>query len=100
MRVHARGDITWMPRVDSWERIIMKDCQQGLVRDMAGPTGSVCRDRSRCRQEGRCYFVACVERYLEQHDGQMPARIVRPAPEPARSGIVWHDGYDGYKWAV
>lgn len=56
-----------MPRTDPLEAEIMKDCQLGAVscRDPEHrATGSFCRKPLMCRDEGRCYFVARMERAM------------------------------------
>jgi len=71
----------------------MADCKRGIPMPGGGSTGSVCRKPDLCRMEGRCNFVASVERYLERHNGLMPGESRFPR-------IVWHPGYDGYAWAI
>src|SRR5215475_4600463 len=54
-----------MPRSDPYETRLMVECQRGLDKHNGFWTGSVCRRRDLCREEGRCYFVATVERHFE-----------------------------------
>lgn len=77
----------------------MWDCQHGSQRANGSHIGGVCRRKDLCRQEGRCYFVAGVERYLEAHNGQMPTSKLAPK-RYAGPQITWHPGYDGYAWAI
>lgn len=100
-----------MPTRDRDEVAIMWDCQHGDPLPGGGYTGSVCKKKDLCLEEGRCYFVAGVERYLERHNGQMPQELPPPKkrgwrgriPEPLfQDGfdhepiicIQWHPGYD------
>ena len=71
----------------------MKDCQQGDPLPAGGFTGSVCRRPDLCRSEGRCNFVARMERHLERQEALMPTQPMYPR-------INWHPGYDGYAWAL
>lgn len=85
-----------MPRRDPYETAIMAQCQLGALlcsNDEHRPTGSVCRKPHACRDEGRCYFVAGMERYLERMPTSQPRVEVT-------SRIEWHAGYDGPRWAL
>jgi len=82
-----------MPRSDPYETAIMAQCRRGDPLPHGGSTGAVCRKPHLCRDEGRCYFVARMERYLELHNGQMPT-------SPVLVRIEWHPGYDGFRWAL
>jgi hypothetical protein len=61
----------------------MRECQRGWSRQTTAATGSFCKARDLCRSEGRCYFVARVERYRELHGGM-----------PGEHGIRWIHGFD------
>lgn len=80
-------------KVDSYEADLMRQCQRGM-RWQGGNTGSFCRKRDLCRAEGRCHFVAQVERHMER------------AWTPLKRGqIVWSSGFDAepntrHAWAV
>lgn len=80
-------------RLDSVEAQTMRDCQRGMPKPGGGSTGSVCLKRDLCRQEGRCNFVASMERHLERIAGHTRA----PSSAPR---IEWHPGYDGHVWAL
>ena len=43
----------------------MKQCQKGDPLPHGGFTGSTCRKPIACKDEGRCYFVAGMERAVE-----------------------------------
>lgn len=77
----------------------MRQCQRGEPLPHGGFTGSVCRKPMLCREEGRCYFVAGVERYLELHNGYMPGEL-EALVAAAVPTIPWQLGYDGYSWAI
>ena len=91
----------------------MWECQHGVPLPHGGYTGSVCRKPLLCREEGRCAFVAGLERYLERHNGQMPADPIY-LKRPGRPNLVvwhvhqydeqpsiqWHPGTDGFAWAL
>ena len=70
-----------MPRSDPYETRLMVECQRGLDKHNGFWTGAVCRRRDLCREEGRCYFVATVERHFER--GVSRVRSVAQAAEPA-----------------
>ncbi len=71
----------------------MDDCQHGAPKPGGGFTGNVCLKRDLCRSEGRCNFVANMERHLERTQA-----LARAQSRPPR--IVWHPGYDGHAWAL
>jgi hypothetical protein len=63
----------------AWERETMRQCQAGIHYPNGSGTGSFCRKRDLCRSEGRCHFVAQVERLFERTQ---------------RHTIRWLPGYD------
>jgi len=89
-------------RIDRYEADVMIDCQRGTDMNNGFWTGAVCRDPALCRGEGRCYFVARVEHYLEKHGGMPtgggtprqrgsgPIRL-KPAPRAAQLHLPMDD---------
>jgi 23S rRNA A2030 N6-methylase RlmJ len=78
-----------MARTGQWERQTMAACQQGIKFPNGGGTGSFCKKRDLCRQEGRCHFVTRVE----LHEERMQA-IADQTRRAARAAIHWTDGFD------